>query len=450
MSVQFEIERFQSETIDNQMKNYWMRVSEQIQLVNRFIFLEWASARVIAGWVPAASELEWKSELTHIMWQNMSIAEKLCTRKEELSGNSKILIPSAKLQEFIQDSSRADGFFPFLAGWFLEATKGLVDAYERYLEALDPIFDAPTIELFEDIMPRKRNQIKWAKDIIHDAVKDKEILLSVEAWRGYVRGSLLHLGGLDERLDSIGGKPVCPVQEAYGPAPKKRSKPKWLKTIDNFEPASVPEEVRDNLKIFMWHYMTEIQVVDPMCYIFYGLDDMPFEFFMDFSRHIWDETRHHRMGVRRLQQMGYDIHQFPIPYGEDAIHELENYYAELTMVGETCSFSRKKKSLESFYAKGDIISGMTAEIDIVDERSHVRFGKKWIPVLYQQKFGDQRSLDEIIRSIMDRWMNQDESGLGKVQGNPALTKLSDEEKRSITHFAFCGKIEFKNLNFDQL
>src|SRR5690348_6173762 len=94
MSVQFEIEKFQSESIDNRMKNYWMRVSEQIQLVNRFIFLEWASARVIAGWVPAASELEWKSELTHIMWQNMTIAEKLRTRKDELSGNSKILIPS--------------------------------------------------------------------------------------------------------------------------------------------------------------------------------------------------------------------------------------------------------------------------------------------------------------------------------------------------------------------
>jgi hypothetical protein len=71
-------------------------------------------------------------------------------------------------------------------------------------------------------------------------------------------------------------------------------------------------------------------------------------------------------------------------------------------------------------------------------------------VLYKQKFGDQRSLDEIVHSIMDRWMESDASGLGKLQGNPDLAKLSSEEKKSITHFAFCGKIEFKNLNFDQL
>lgn len=47
-------------------------------------------------------------------------------------------------------------------------------------------------------------------------------------------------------------------------------------------------------------------------------------------------------------------------------------------------------------------------------------------------------------------MNFDESGLGKLQGNPELQKLTTEERKSITHYAFCGKIEFKSLNFDKL
>ena len=106
--------------------------------------------------------------------------------------------------------------------------------------------------------------------------------------------------------------------------------------------------------------------------------------------------------------------------------------------------------MESYYDKGDILSVITAEIDIVDESSHVRFGKKWIPVLYKQRFNDERSLDEIIRSLLDRWMGADESGLGKLQGNPEFAKLTEEERKSITHSAFCGKIEFKNLNFDRL
>jgi hypothetical protein len=170
------------------------------------------------------------------------------------------------------------------------------------LEALDPIFDAPTIELLNDFLPKKRAQVNWAKDLLHEAVKDKDILFSVEKWRKYVRQYMQHLGGIDEREESTCELPVSPIKEAYGSAPVKRSKPSWLKVIDTFEP---PAEVGDNLKIFMWHYMTEIQVVDPMCYIFFGLDDMPFEFYCDFARHIWDETRHHRIGMRRLRKWAF-------------------------------------------------------------------------------------------------------------------------------------------------
>jgi hypothetical protein len=438
MSVQFEIEAFQSEEMKHELGEYWMRAADQINLINRFIFLEWASARVVAGWVPAAKELEWKSTLTYFMWQDMNAAARLRSRKEELAANGKITVPSKQVEAFVQEVSRADSFSAFAAGWFLEVKTDMVHAYERLMESLDPIFDAPTIEIIEDLLPRKRKQIAWAKDIIRDEVKVPETLSSVSRWRTYVRRYVLHLGGMDGRLDFHEQQPMRPEVEVYGPAPIRRTMPDWLKKTDFDHP---PVEVADSLKLFMWHYMTEIQVVDPMCYVFFGVDDMPFEFYVDFSRHIWDETRHHQMGVRRLQQMGFDIHDFPIPYAEDATKELEQFYAELTMFGETCSFTRKKKSMDSFYAKGDMISGMTAEIDIIDERTHVKFGKKWTPALYKRRHSDDKGLDEIVKGIMDRWISEDRKGTGS---------LSDEDKKSITHFAFCGKIEFKNLNFDKL
>lgn len=439
MAIQFEIETFESESIQHSLGEYWMRASDQIQLLNRFVFLDWASARVLAGWVPAAEELEWKCKMSRFLWQDMKTAELLRARKEELSGNSKVLIPSEKLQLFVQEAPAADGFFAFIAGWFLEVKKGVIDAYERYLEALDPIFDAPTLEMFDGILPKKRKQLAWAQRLVHDAVKDPKVLESVQRWRKYTRQYLLYLGGVDERLPSAADKPVSPVTEPYGPSPKKRSKPKWLK---HAELGEAPTEFRDNLKIFMWHYATEIQVVDPMCYVFFGVDDMPFEFYVDFSRHIWDESRHHQMGARRLQQMGFDLREIPLPYQDDPIKLLEEYYEDLTMIGESCSFGRKKKSMEAYYSKGDILSGMTAEIDILDERSHVKYGKKWVPVMHSQRLADNSSLDDIVRGIIDRWMDKIKQG--------GMTELMEPEGKSISHFAFCGKVEFRNLNFDKL
>ncbi|WP_084225259.1 DUF455 family protein [Paenibacillus pectinilyticus] len=441
MTVHFEIERFESQDLRNKLGDYWMRVPEQISLLNRFIFLDWASARLIAGWVPAAKELEWKSELCRHMWIDMTCAHRLLERKEELAANAKIHIPTPQIQTFLQDVAAADGFYAFLAGWYMEVKTEIIHALERLTESLDPIFDAPTLELITELLPKKRDQIEWAKRLIHECVKDPATLESVTRWRKYARDYVRHLNGIDGRGDfGVTAQPAKPLVEAYGPAPKKRTMPDWLKKGDFDHP---PEDVRDNLKIFMWHYMTEIQVVDPMCYVFYGMDDMPFEFFVDFSRHIWDECRHHQMGVRRLEQLGFDIKQFPIPFVEDATQELEHFYAELTMFGESCSFSRKKKSMDSFYAKSDIISGMTAEIDIVDERTHVKFGKKWTPFLYKHRLQDDRSLDDIVRGIMDRRFAEAAPGSD-------LSKLNAEERSSITHFAFCGKIEFKNLVFDKL
>ncbi|ANE48235.1 hypothetical protein SY83_20245 [Paenibacillus swuensis] len=431
MLQKFEIEKFESGEVQSQLRQYWVTVSDQIQLVNRLLFIEWVSSRVIAGWVPAAAEFEWKTQLTYYMWQNMTIAEKLRKRKEELAGNAKIVIPSQKLEELLQNVARADSFHAFMGGWFLEVQRDLVASYEHYLYVCDPIFDAPTIELLEEIIPKKRKQLEWAHKVIHNAVAVPETLSSVERWRSYTKKYLLYIGGLLEKEESLCTQPVAPA-EPYGPAPEKRSMPDWLDT--NVKLDEFPEEFAGTLKTFMWHYATEIQVIDPMCYVFYGMDDMPFEFFVDFSRHIWDEVRHHLMGVRRLEQMGYDPKKLPLPYDEKPVTELEQYYLHLTMLGETCSFSRKKKSMEAFYEKGDIISGMTAEIDIVDERSHVKFGKKWLEPMFSQRLGDHRTLEELIR--------------GMIEG--VMQELPEAERKSISHFAFCGRIEFKNLSYDRL
>lgn len=438
MTVEFDIERFESETLQHDLGDYWMRISEQISVLNRFVYLEWASARIVAGWVPAAEEFQWKCALTKMIWQNMTIAERLLDRKQELSSNRTVAIPSQNIHELLQNVSAADGFFPFLAGWFLEVTREQIRGYERLMEVLDPIFDAPTLEMLQECLPKKQQQLKWAVDVIHDAVKESTVLEAVRRWRTYTRQYLHSLGGIDEKQERLGEKPLYPIAEAYGPAPRRRSKPQWLQPGDFLDP---PKDFAHTLRIFMWHYATEVQVLDPMCYVFYGVDDMPFEFYVDLSRHIWDESRHHLMGVRRLQQMGYDLKDIPLPYAEDAQKDLEQFYGSLTMFGEACSFNRKRDSMQAYYSRGDIISGMTAEIDITDERSHVRFGKKWLPYLYKLRLGDTSSLEEIRNRLMHAQMATN------TQGD--FDSLSEEEKEKLSHAAFCGKVEFQYLNFER-
>jgi uncharacterized ferritin-like protein (DUF455 family) len=443
MTVRFDIDDFEAQTMENHMSEYWLRVPEQVDTLNRLVFLEWASARVISGWIPGAPEFTWKCAMSKWVWQNMRIADKLLQRKEELSGNRKISIPSKSLHTFIQDASAADGYFSFVSGWFHEITKDLIRHYETFADSLDEIFDSPTLEILEEILPKKCEQLKWAVTLIRDAVKDEPVLHSVTRWRNYVGKYLLFIGGLDEKPMFPMDKPDCPISEAYGPAPAHPAKPAWLKPGDLMVP---PQEFSDSLKIFMWHYATEIRAVDMLCYAFYGIDDMPFEFYVDLSRHLWDESRHHMMGVRRLQQLGYEPRDVPLPWLERAPGKLEEFYSTLTMVAESCSFNRKRKSMNAFYEKGDLISGMTAEIDIIDERRHVKYGKKWLPDLFKRRLGQEATLDEILRLAIARTVESNNKG--------AFTGLDAEQRKklaeTLTQSELCGKIEFKYLTYDKL
>ncbi|HEY0828542.1 MAG TPA: hypothetical protein VGE40_10635 [Bacilli bacterium] len=83
---------------------------------------------------------------------------------------------------------------------------------------------------------------------------------------------------------------------------------------------------------------------------------------------------------------------------------------------------------------------MTAEIDIVDERSHVRFGKKWVEQLFKQRLGDDRPLNEIVQKMMR----------DAIGGHAEFNDLTEEQKEKVSFLAFCGKLEFKYLQYDRI
>lgn len=446
--------------INNPLSAYWITPGEQVELLNRLAYMEWAGAKIVAGWVPATPESEWKCHLTYVMWQDMQAAQLLRTRKEELSGSNKINNPSNEVDELIGACSRADSFYSFLAGWFLEFKKWTLEAYERYEDALDPIFDAPLLESMEALKSRLHKQIRWAKDIVRDAVEDSERLVSVNTWRGFVRQSVAVAGGIDGRLEPTGVKPASPVapDQAAGPGPSRRTVPSWIKQDSEYDFDNPPEEVDGTMKVFMWHLATEIQVIDPMCYIFYGIEGMPFEFYMDYGRHIWDESRHHQMGVRRLKQYGIDAKTLPIPFYTEQplrVEDYELYYTDLTLRAETCSFSRKNKAIKAYYDKGDIISGMTGEFDVIDERTHVNYGKKWSTEL-NAKIGNHNSVEELQQAIIERWMDGQGFYMDRLYGqeteraNHSALALTEEERKGMKLFAFCGKTELQKIYYDKL
>ena len=88
------------------------------------------------------------------------------------------------------------------------------------------------------------------------------------------------------------------------------------------------------------------------------------------------------MGFERLQALGIDPYAVAIPLGHYAVWgnmHLRDRIASLTQVGEACSFKGKREWVGAAHERGEWLSALEHDYDMVDEKNHVRFGARWLP-----------------------------------------------------------------------
>jgi hypothetical protein len=138
---------------------------------------------------------------------------------------------------------------------------------------------------------------------------------------------------------------------------------------------------------FMIGYCWEMGVAEQQLRWIYHADFMPFEYVHAEARHMWDESRHGDSGYHRLRDFGLDFEHFGYSsYGAtgDGVLEpmtprdvYEAFYG-VTQIAETGYFETKRYCFDDFAAGGDDASAEMMQYDIIDETSHVEYGRQWL------------------------------------------------------------------------
>lgn len=440
----FAIEQFRTQELEQQF--VWLRVNDHVRLLRKYMKMQVAAAKLTAGWIPCCTDWPRKERMARFAYEDIQHAALMKKRLDELSSGAKSTPTPEWMQRTFDAIGKAGNIESFWNGMYLVVKKRLLGEYESYLLRCDPLFDAPTIDVLQAVIPQLREQIAAVNGWLKDALADAGLRESMAAWARYADKVMDRFAERDERdaaartntpPDPAFDLPPSPVARPMGPVPDSIVMPDWMnndvKDYNLITREQMP--LKGTLRETIWHLATEMQAVDQMSYLFYGLD-MPFEFFVDFSRHMWDETRHSLIGVRRLAQMGYDYKALPMPYNDKPPESLEDYFGILTMIGEACSFGRKHAAIDRFYKHNDPLSAIHQEYDCSDEQTHVRYGKKWLPAMF--------GLDERTTTLQDL--------IEQIRGKSlaAAAGLSEEERQRIVKRSsgFCGFVEFKHLNLD--
>jgi hypothetical protein len=134
------------------------------------------------------------------------------------------------------------------------------------------------------------------------------------------------------------------------------------------------------------HYLNEMTAAETLGSILWMTPEMPWEFQYNTARHLWDEVRHSQLGQLVIQHLGYrvrDIWQVVQIYNVMMTLPAVEQYALLTTVIEPNGMPEKRRNIEHFEMIRDDVAAQAVTYDWSDENNHIRWGKKWTPVLLE-------------------------------------------------------------------
>lgn len=355
--------------------------------------------RVMAGYLPAVPRWELRREVSGLVFRDARRVQDLRMRCRELGSGmtAKHLskaVAGADVIEAICEAPDAGAAFRAIFGIVKPALRA---ALKAYLQDDLRVFDAPSIPVVEANLEELDRQIAWANsqpEIKADAPSGW--LARIESLSAAL-GSALQAGAAGQAGLVVKGRKIGSLPVMHSVIPDGfREGLAQMPPVDS-------EDYREREVFHAHNFLMEIQAADSCASLLFEAPDMPWDFYFDAARHMWDETRHCEFGEIKLRALGRDFQEMGLSNTayvlRQTIDPLDRYAALTTQ--EADAFPGKHAGLKDAIAHGDDLSARAWSYDISDETQHVRYGHKWIPVMIEET-GEPRSYDEIKRDA-ENW-----------------------------------------------
>jgi hypothetical protein len=369
-------------------------------LLSNWRFIEHSILRIIAGWGRCAGDWEDKLAVCNHVWLQAETVERMRCRADMFPGGKRDQSVAKVFADLCNSVLLAPSFHDAMAGVHAVLTPALVAAYQHYLKESHPVHDRPTSDLLHEVMAFKHQQAAWFADFSR-----RHPHRMSAGYESRIRAHLAELGDLLRPIEL-----AAPFAEQCGVGtdfamPKTPGRVKNWNTSPDVMPLIELDwstNVEARRLYFMIGYAWEMGVAEQQLRWIYHADFMPWEFIYAESRHMWDESRHGDSGYHRLRDFGLDFEHFGYSSykasGEGVLapmtpREVYEAFYGVTQIAETGYFETKRYCLDDFLAGDDEASAEMMQFDIIDETSHVEYGRLWLT-----EMGRRAGVEEDYRS----------------------------------------------------
>jgi len=378
-------------------------VQENAKRLLRYLYVHQELLFVQCAQLPSLRDWELKQGVSRHLYEDAEAATALRERIADLRTSAALLgkAPDPFLQLFFEElvHARTDLEFAEVVYGYLKPK--LLDAYRAHARETQQIVDQPTIRMLRQMIWDLEQQVAWGAELLAhlraSAPQDEES----RSFVAYLR-EIESLGG---GVDAEGTK-----SKAY---PDKRRSSAPYRMVENvvrdasmgptvLQRASMGIEFDDpdrKLLVDMMRVRQEEMVAcELIASVIYYQKNMPWEFYRDLARHLWDEARHCMFGQAALEQEGYDWRsrpQFAGDYDLIVPKMVEMRYAWLSIGIEDAQMKRPGKVAEYELCKDKAKHPLMTQFqdyDWADEVNHAAFGRKWTPEMFDEDLDTIREI----------------------------------------------------------
>ncbi len=355
-------------------------------------------ARVVAGFVPTFGLWRQRKEIPALVFRSLRRVQDLRQRGRELGVSFEEMHFSGNVagRPIIEDLCSTSHTADLLQAAMIEVHSALVVAIDEYLKQNEGVYDLPSVALLEADREELKTQITWAQT----ALRELQVETAITADERFVCRIKTLCADLPKILREHNTRGSVPLKTArrIGVLPFADAKlPVGFHHLE-FGPEPLPDNptYRDCERYHAVNFLQEVQAADSCASMLFEAPDMPWDFFLDLSRHMWDEARHAMFGEAKLLELRTDAATAGLSTKAYAMRQtltpLDRYAALSTQ--EADAFPGKHVGLKDAITNNDALSAKAWSYDIADETQHLRFGTKWIPIMIE-KTDEPRSYEQV-------------------------------------------------------
>jgi hypothetical protein len=364
--------------------------------VRRLLRYQWTERRLMTDLLShLTAEPVWEVKCGYALhqWQDAEHADWLRRRIGEMRHPVPALdtAPDRGLDTLLEEALRSNDAVELLAGSYGVVGAALARAYREHLAETNPLVDHPTRRVLQRALLDHEESLAWARAALAGLTRGNPAASArAAAWRDHLAAYLEAAGGIAGTAPAQ--PPALPARRATAPFVPDfhpRRDPRFTGQHEfEFPPHALYNDPRlpadeRNLALLAKRAL-EMDVPEMMASIIVERTGQPWEFYLDYSRQLWDECRHAMMGSVAFEARGVDWTRIPLNVGfslrlnlhATPLERQTLLYAieQSLMPAETGKRSEYQTAVEA----GDALSTHFHDYDWADEVLHAQIGRRWL------------------------------------------------------------------------